>query len=273
VDELAREVTKGPRMNALNLLKLVSVLALVVLIAAPARAEPTNIIVRVVSRDAKFIGTSMGGALITLRDANTGEVLAEGKTEGGTGDTDRMMKQSQTRRDLLSSGDDAKFFATLDIGAPRLVEVVAVGPLAKKDNANRVSATQWVLPGKHLSGGDGWVLEMPGFFIDVKGPPPVIALQGSSQAIELKADIKMMCGCPIEPGGLWDANQYEVKAQLKRDGKIVDEASMKYAGTASKFAVSFNASVPGNYEALVSAYDAHNGNTGLDTIKFRLNAN
>ena len=36
-------------------------------------AEPTDITVRVLSKDAKFVGTSMGGVRITLRDAETGE--------------------------------------------------------------------------------------------------------------------------------------------------------------------------------------------------------
>jgi hypothetical protein len=50
---------------------------------APAR--PTEIVVRVISKDSKFIGTSMGGMRITLRDAHTGELLATGIIVGGTG--------------------------------------------------------------------------------------------------------------------------------------------------------------------------------------------
>ncbi len=37
--------------------------------AAPGWAEPTAVTVRVIARDAKFIGTSMGGARVTLREA------------------------------------------------------------------------------------------------------------------------------------------------------------------------------------------------------------
>ena len=42
-----------------------------------AKAEPTEIVVRVMAKDAKFIGTETGGAEITLRDADTGEVVIE----------------------------------------------------------------------------------------------------------------------------------------------------------------------------------------------------
>ena len=39
---------------------------------AVASAEPTEIIVRVLAKDSKFVGTSMGGMRIILRDAHTG---------------------------------------------------------------------------------------------------------------------------------------------------------------------------------------------------------
>lgn len=251
---------------------LTRILAVVLgcLASAPAWAEPTELVVRVISRDAKFIGTSMGGVRVTVRDAKTGELLAKGVTEGGTGDTDVLMKQAQTRRDGLTTEGAAEFSATINLESPRLVEVVAVGPLMAGDNAGRVSATQWILPGKHLSGGDGWVLEMPGFYISIEGPPPELEMQSAVQPIELKADVKMMCGCPIEPGGLWDADQYEIKAQLKKDGVVVDEVAMGYAGTPSQFLGSFDVNAPGAYEAVVYAYDSNNGNTGLSTTKFKL---
>ena len=45
-----------------------------------AIAEPTEITVRVMAKDSKFIGTETGGAQVTLRDADSGEVLAQGLT-------------------------------------------------------------------------------------------------------------------------------------------------------------------------------------------------
>lgn len=255
-------------MNTRNCISSFFVLALGLALGTPARAEPTDITIRVISRDAKFIGTSMGGVQITLRDASTGELLGEGETAGGTGDTDRLMKHSQTRRDLLATDESAKFTTTLDISAPRLIEVAAKGPSVKASSANRVSATQWILPGKHLTGGDGWILEMPGFFVDAQGPETAVDLNGTPRMVDITADVKMMCGCPIEPGGLWDANKYEIKAQLTRNGEIAGQAEMKYAGNPSQFTVSFNIDKPGNYETLVYAYDSQNGNTGLDVVSF-----
>ena len=81
----------------------VAILAGIVAVGGGAQAEPTEIVVRVLSRDAKFIGSSMGGAQVTLRDVKSGDVLAEGQTSGGTGDTGLLMKANQTRRAALST--------------------------------------------------------------------------------------------------------------------------------------------------------------------------
>jgi hypothetical protein len=46
---------------------------------------PTKLTVRVIARDGKFLGDDIGGALITVRDFHTGELLASGRTHGGSG--------------------------------------------------------------------------------------------------------------------------------------------------------------------------------------------
>lgn len=250
------------------LLKISSVLIAIFCLAETSLAEPTDITVRVISRDAKFIGSSMGGVLITLRDAETGEIFSQGKTEGGTGDTNRIIKEAHTRGVPLSTESAAKFSATLDLNEPRPVEVVAYGPLSKPRGANRVSAVQWVVPGKHLTGGDGWLLEMPGFVVDILAPPRHLKLIGDSMAIELKVHVTMMCGCPIKPGGLWDANRYEVVALIKKNGEPAGKTILTYAGATSEFAGKLQVEDPGTYEATIYAYDSANGNTGLDKVTF-----
>lgn len=97
---------------------------------ASAFAEPTDIVVRAISRDAKFIGDSMGGVRIILRDAQSGKILAEGVTSGGTGDTKRLTETAK-RREALATPEAAAFRATIDIDQPRLVEMEAFGPLSQ----------------------------------------------------------------------------------------------------------------------------------------------
>lgn len=237
------------------------------LVPGIAAAEPTPITVRVLSKDAKFIGTSMGGMRVTLRDAHTGEILATGVTKGGTGDTRRLMHNDAGRRAQLSDASAAKFETTLDLDAPRLIEVEAYGPMAQPQAAHRVLSSQWVLPGKGVAGGDGWVLELPGFVVDVLAPPAHVNL-GATDKVEVRANVVMMCGCPIEPGGLWDATKYEVHAVVSRDGKEVGRMPMSYAGETSQFAASVPIDAAGTYDVLVYAHDAANGNTGLDRTTF-----
>lgn len=237
------------------------------LVPSCAWAEPTGITVRVLSKDAKFIGTSMGGMRITLRDAHTGEILASGVTHGGTGDTKRLMHENAGRRAQLADASAAKFEATLDLAEPRLIEAEAYGPLAQPQSAHRIVSSQWVIPGRSLTGGDGWVLELPGFAVDVLAPPAHIKLSGASK-IDVRANVVMMCGCPIEPKSMWDAEKFEVQAIVSRDGKPVTRLAMTFTGETSQFAASIPLDATGTYDVLVYAYDPANGNTGADRTTF-----
>lgn len=238
------------------------------LLAAAASAEPTEITVRVLAQDSKFVGTSMGGMRIVLRDAHTGEILATGVTEGGTGNTKLIMHEDRGRRAELSDDSAAKFTTTLDLDEPRLVEAEAYGPMGQPQAAVRVLSTQWMVPGRSLTGGDGWVLHLPGLVVDVLAPPAHVRLAEKTAAVDLRANVVMMCGCPIEPGGLWDADKLEVKAIVKRNGKRVGETELAFAGETSQFAGKVPVDAPGNYEVIVFAHDPSNGNTGLDRTTF-----
>ena len=55
---------------------------------------------------------------------------------------------------------------------------------------------------------------------------------------------------------------------LKRNGELVGERSLRYAGTTSQFALEWTVEQPGMYEAIVYAHDPANGNTGLDRTTF-----
>ncbi len=241
---------------------------LAMLLSAPAAAEPTQIDVRVISKGAKFVGTSMGGVLVTIRDAETGELLARGTTQGGTGDTARIMKTPLRHHDPVSSDDSAVYRATLDLDAPRLLEVAAFGPLAQRQAANRALSTMWVVPGKHVSGGDAWLLELPGFAVDVLEPPAHVLLEAATRSLPVRANVVLMCGCPIEPGGLWDANRFEVRALVSRNGQRIAEVPLSFAGKTSQFAGDVQVAGAGSYEVVVYAHDPANGNTGLDRTTF-----
>ncbi len=229
-----------------------------------AKAEQTEIVVRVLAKDAKFVGTETGGARITLRDADSGEILAEGLTAGGTGTTARIMTDGHARRDTLSDEKAAKFTATLDLQRPRRITATANGPMMLKDAAMTVSSTQWVLPGRPVNGGDGWLLELPGFAITLVDPlPDRVQLGGKEILIPLKAKVTMQCGCPITPGGMWDADKLEIAVMLERGGSTYPAGALTYAGQPSTFAGELKIMEPGDYTIDLYAYDPKDGNTGL----------
>lgn len=232
--------------------------------AAAAYAVPTQIEVRVISKGGKFVGTSMGGVQVTLTDADTGELLAKGVTQGTTGNTDIIMKDAHVRGEPVATDDAAVFAAEIDIDEPLRLSVEAFGPLTQRQAAVSASSTQWVVPGKHITGGDGWLLELPGLVVDVLDPPANVKLGEGPQVISLRANVTIMCGCPITPGGLWDADTFEVVALVKRDGEPVARVPLAYAGSPSQFAAEYTADESGSYEAIVYAYQASNGNTGVD---------
>ncbi|HHQ49242.1 MAG TPA: hypothetical protein ENK19_10230, partial [Acidobacteria bacterium] len=220
------------RISLRKVLILASILFLGTALAA--QAVPTTITVRVMALNGKFLGTTMGGARIVLRDADTGRILASGLTSGSTGDTEHIMETPHERRFTYSTEGSASFTAVIDIDRPTRVEVTATGPMANRGAANTVSSTQWVLPGKDITGGDGWLLELRGFSVQVMAPATHIKLHllpmnHNTVTVHVEANITLMCGCPLGPGTLWDSDGYEIVATVTRDGKPFGRYPMTYA--------------------------------------------
>ncbi|MCC8360691.1 hypothetical protein [Salinimicrobium sediminilitoris] len=248
-------------------ISIVVVLGMITMTPA-LEAQETEVMVRVKSKDAKFIGSSIGGAMVLIKNAETGEVLASGKTSGSTGDTELIMKQAHSRNQRLTDENTAGFLATLDLEEPVFVTVEAHAPYNKKQ-ARVMSSTQlWLIPGKDITG-DGLILEVPGFVVDILSPQTHERISEESTII-IKANVVMMCGCPVTPGGIWDAEKYEVKAILSREGTKVSELELKAGDKPSTFTAETTLE-KGLYELLIYAFDPVSGNTGLDRTNFIVN--
>lgn len=230
--------------------------------ASSALAEPTHVMVRAQAQDAKFIGDHMGGVQITLTDVRTGAVLARGLTKGGTGDTPRIMKAPRARGVDVTDASTAGFEAVLDLKRPTLVRVDAEGPIGKPGASIKVSSTQWILPGHDLVG-DGWVLAFPGLVIE---PTATAAPSG----LQVSAKVSLMCGCPIEPGGIWNADTYHVEAHLMRGERDVAVTTLTYAGQPSQFSGVLSPQTAGRYRLRLIASDATTTNVGVVEIPVRL---
>ena len=230
-------------------------LLLLAAFAGMAHAEETRVMIRARAVDAKFSGDQMGGVQITLTDVQSGAVLAKGLTKGGTGDTDRIMRKPAERWTELSDAKTAGFEAVLDLQRPTLVRADAFGPVGKPASAIQVTSTMWLLPGHHV-GGDGWVLAFPGLVIEPQAVP-------TTAGLTLSARVTLMCGCILEPGGLWDAETYQVEASLLQEGMPVARGRLTYAGEPSLFAATLPGVAAGAYTLRIVATNAKTANAGV----------
>src|SRR5699024_6820804 len=125
-------------------------------------AQETKIMIRAKAKDAKFIGSSIGGAEIVVKNAETQEILAKGLTTGSTGNTEIIMEKPHQRKPNLSDEEAAGFLAKINLEKPTFLTIEAKAPINAKQ-AKVMSSTQlWVIPEKDILG-DGVVLEIPGF--------------------------------------------------------------------------------------------------------------
>jgi hypothetical protein len=229
---------------------------------AQTGGQETKVMIRAIARDAKVIGTHVGGAKITVKDAATGRILAQGMQQGGTGDTNVIMKQPHTRGMALYNGGDASgFLAVLRLDKPTVVEISAEGPLGNAQATQRSSKTMLLVPGEDVLG-DGVLLEIHGFIITPLSPLADAKLKAGSP-FEVRATVTMACGCPTEPDGLWDANKIRVVARLLRDGKVQSEIPMTYAGVQNTFHADVPVTVAGPLELQVLALDPGSANFGM----------
>lgn len=203
--------------------------------------EVTRLTVRAVARDAKVIGSNVGGARITVRDLATGEVLARGVQEGSTGSTPAIMEEPRARGRTAFGADPeaAAFVAELALERPTRVEVVAEGPLGTPHAEQRASKTLTLIPGHDVLG-EGLILELHGFTVELLDREVVrdaSAASGSSSGpyLRARARVTMLCGCPTEPGGMWDAEQIEVVGRLLREGSVLAERPLAFTGETSVY--------------------------------------
>lgn len=248
-------------MNFISRTSILSLCSIFLFFCGSLIAQDTNVMIRALAKDAKFIGSSIGGAKIIVRNAETGEILDKGTTTGSTGNTNLIVKKARERYEKMSDDNAAGYNATLDIKKPTFVTVEAIAPINKKQ-ARVVSSTQlWIIPGKDITG-DGLVLEVPGFVIDILSPQTHEAIAASNK-INIKANVVMMCGCPVTEDGIWDANQYEIKALITAEDGATQEIPLEATDKSSTFKLETTLE-KGLYEIAVYAYDPVTGNTGLD---------
>ncbi len=144
--------------------------------------------------------------------------MAEGKTTGSTGNTDLIMKNPKTGRGTVVDAQTAGFLAKIDIDEPVFVRIEVVSPFNHKQAQAKVSTELWLIPGRDILG-DGIILEIPGFIIDILKPRthqyiPLNTVK--DRPFQIQANVVMMCGCVVEKGGVWNSDEIEVIGILKK---------------------------------------------------------
>lgn len=221
------------------------------LVAPVPQVEPTRVVTHVVTHDAKLIGTAVGGVRVTVRDAASGQLLAQGIQEGGTGDTPRIMTEPRRRGvPVFETPGAARWVAELPLDTPTVVDVTAEGPLAYPDQLARASKRLLLVPGGHVEG-DGIVLELHGYVIDLLAPTDSGGAPRAGEPIPVRTRVRLLCSCPTQPGGLWEVE--EVTAYLVQGGTTVARVPLAYAGEASTYAGVLPPAPAGEYTVEVRA--------------------
>jgi hypothetical protein len=227
--------------------------------AAQAPGGETHVLIHVLAHDAKLIGDAVGGARVTITDAENGEVLATGITTGGTGDTRGIIETPHERHaDFLDTPGAAGFRASFHLTRPTVVEISAVGPLNYPQATARASQRLLLEPGAHI-GGNGVVLDLQGLIVEVLDAPPASA--GAGMAV--RARVRMLCSCATEPGGLWTVER--VTARLMDGGDVVAEAPLEYSGQTSVYSGTVPSPRAGAFTLVVVAADTDGVNFGAAT--------
>ena len=84
----------------------------------------------------------------------------------------------------------------------------------------------------------------------------------AGREFEIRANVTMLCGCPTEPGGLWNADNIETVAVIKRGAHILATLPLTYAGQQNIYTTMATVDQPGGIEIQVLAMDPGKANFG-----------
>ncbi|HSS48978.1 MAG TPA: hypothetical protein VLX28_08525 [Thermoanaerobaculia bacterium] len=259
--------------------------------AAPTTAS-TSITVRVQAKGGKFLADDIGGSQVTIRDAQTGELLGGGPalgTSSGNLSTTYTPNASlsavvtppvspATQPTLIQwlspDASTSGLTANLPISRPTLLEISAFGPMAGLQSAHRAVAMQWIVPGQTLNQGPGFVVELPGLVVQVMEPATHLAILSNDlpYTVPFAVNVTMMCGCQIDTGQPWIPSDFAVTAAIGPVGKPAAKTlTLGFPGKVpSLFTGSWKlpAGSSGFYQAVVTAVQHSTGNTGTGTVTF-----
>jgi hypothetical protein len=240
----------------------------------PLPPVPTTVVVRVVGNHALVLGDAVGGADVTIKDAETGGILASGRQTGPSGDLRTIMQTPHTQTEpIYSLRTSASFTAELRLTKPTLVEITGEGPLNFPQAKRRASKTVLLYPGKHVTG-DGIVLELNGLIVQIEAPPKDQPL-GVGDSGTIRATVRMLCDCIVEPFGNWDSRKMDLYGEMWVGNRVIlKKIDLFHQGPKGLFLGNFiiprSLQAQGHLTLRVVAADAEGLNVGYDEVTYPL---
>lgn len=258
-------------MRFLAILATLAFLTIPSAVQAQDHVAETNFTVTVKAKDAKFVGTAMGGAQVVIRDRRSGDILVQGRTFGGTGDTAKIMDGGTKRDAVIVDENTAKLQFSMEIFEPVPVTISATGPLDQPQAAATVSHDMILIPGKDYTQGNGIMLELPGFAVDILDPPTNMNIKfDAAKPVPLSVNVMKMCGCHIAPGTPWPPERYDVEVRIYKDDIFITSAALEYGGKPGMYGQNIKVPKAGTYRLVVTAFDKVTKEAGLDAASFTL---
>ncbi len=233
--------------------------------------QPTVVLVRVVAHGAMVLGREVGGARVTITEVATGQILATGLQQGGSGDQNQIMRTPHLIEEpVYSSRPSAVFTTTLPLHKPTLVEISAEGPLAYPAASQKTSKTLLVIPGQDLTH-DGIVLHLYGYLVQIERPTPHEPLIAKDD-VKLRASVRTLSGSLVRPHGDWDSRKIRIYGEVLIGDRIIERLQMFYDEGSRTFEAPFfvptSKDVPDGITLRVIASDLSTGNAGMDQATY-----
>lgn len=190
---------------------------------------------RVQAVGGKFLADDIGGARIVIHDADTGNVLGSGATQGDSGTlygpapstVPTTAQIAQASKNVVMAGNSvwwlvpdsgsSKLEVDLNLTQPKLVRLQVTGPLGGLQSAVTVRVPMWLSPNQAAPALPGYVIPLPGLLV-YPIVPQIHQPVKAPNKIVLEAKVTMMCGCPVEGTApwYWPPGDFVVKARVKR---------------------------------------------------------
>lgn len=231
-----------------------------------AYAKDTNINISVKAKDALFIGEAVGGAYVIVRDKRDGDILVEGRTTGGSGDAVKIMKDAGSRDAVITNESSAHFSFSLDLYEPTPVSIEVSGPYGQMQSLAKASTDYLIIPGKDYTKGNGIILELPGFIVDVMNPAANRTAKFSPEGtLPLQVNVTKLSGAHINAATPWPPERYEIEASIYRGDLFLTHIKLEKTEQPGIFGTNMKFQEPGTYRVVVTAFDPVTMEAGMDS--------